>query len=76
MTWKITVMSYAVHLDDDSPIFGETATHVRLADEGAGPYLVLSQANNPHAVVGEISVMLDELEQVLICARKLTAGVE
>jgi hypothetical protein len=76
MNWKTTVMCYSVHTDDDSPVFGETATHVRLDDEAAGPYIVISQANNPEPKMGEISLVLDELEQVLICARKLMAGVE
>jgi hypothetical protein len=76
MTWKTTGMSYAVHLDHESPVFGESVTHVRIDDEAAGPYIVISQTTNPEAKPGEVAFELEQLEQVLMCARRLMGDVE
>ena len=67
---KITPIGMSVHLPDESPIFGEDATHVLIDDDAAGPYLVLRQYGR-EAKVGEVRLDLAELEAVMRAARRL-----
>jgi hypothetical protein len=62
------VTSYSVFREGDSPIFGNTATHVRVDDDTSGPYLVLEQK---HEDPGRIHLDLEELEAIVVAARKL-----
>lgn len=41
--FAVTPVAVAVHRKGESPIFGESLTHIRIEDDAAGPYLVLSQ---------------------------------
>jgi hypothetical protein len=45
-TYSKTIIKVSVHLPDDSPIFGESSTHVSLEDEAGGIYLKLEQCND------------------------------
>ena len=67
---KITPIGMAVHLQDESPIFGEHATHVLIDDEAAGPFIVLRQFGE-ESKVGEVRLDIEELEAVLRAARRL-----
>ena len=67
---KITPIGMSVHMPDESPIFGEDATHVMVDDEAAGPFIVLRQFKD-HSSIGEVRMDLEELELVLRAARRL-----
>lgn len=41
---KITPIAFSVHLDNENPIFGEGATHVRLQDEAGGYFVEIEQS--------------------------------
>jgi len=67
---KITPIGMAVHLPEESPIFGEQTLKVRIEDDAAGPYLVLRQCGG-EIEPGEVRLDLEELEAVLRAARRL-----
>ena len=72
MTVCTVVTAYSVYEEGDSPVFGNTATHVRLEDEAAGQFIVLEQTHED-IKPGQLTFDLDELEAVLVAARKLMA---
>ena len=65
--YKTTITQVTIHKADESAVFGESATRIKLEDEGAGGYLVIEQ--------DESSIRLDpeELELIIIEARKIMA---
>ena len=65
-----TPLTYAVHNETDSPVFGESTTHVSVDDEAGGPFIVLKQDYEP---LGEqkLRLDLDELIAVTEAAKKL-----
>lgn len=67
---KITPIGMAVHLVDESPIFGDNSTHVLIDDDVAGPFIVLRQYGR-EAEVGEVRLDIEGLEAVLRAARRL-----
>jgi hypothetical protein len=67
---KITPIGMSVHLPDESPIFGEDATHVIVDDDAAGPFIVLRQFTD-NSKLGEVRLDIAELEAVLRAARRL-----
>lgn len=68
-----TRVSMSVHRKNDNPIFGKTATTVSIADEAAGPYIVITQSPDDKAQQ-TISLDMDELEAVYRTAKVLIAG--
>jgi hypothetical protein len=60
---KLTVTEISVHKEDESPIFGEIVTHVKLDDEGAGTFIRLIQHNDTQ--VNEIRLDFNEIEYIL-----------
>jgi len=67
---KITPIGMAVHPPDESPIFGEHATHVLIDDEAAGPFIVLRQYGS-ETKSGEVRLDIEELDAVMRAARRL-----
>ena len=67
---KITPIGMSVHLPDESPIFGDSSTHVIVDDESAGPFIVLRQFTD-NSKLGEVRLDIAELEAVLRAARRL-----
>ena len=67
MEYKTTITQVAVHKSNDSPVFGESATRIKLEDEGAGGYLVIEQDG------GSIRLDPEELELIIVEARKIMA---
>ena len=65
--YKTTITQVTIHKADESAVFGESATRVKLEDEGAGQYLILEQDG------GSISLDPEELELIIIEARKIMA---
>lgn len=71
--YRTTPLSVSVHLDNENPVFGESATHVTVDDEAGGPFLVLTQINE-QSRNGEIRVCIDELEMIFQAAKDLMAA--
>jgi hypothetical protein len=65
MKYMATITSVSVHPEGDNPVFAETATTIRLQDEGGGYFIELGQ--------GEGSIRLDaeEIDLVMNEAKKL-----
>lgn len=53
---RTIITQMTVCADGDSPVFGESALHIGMDDQGAGPYLTLSGASTQ----GPICVDADE----------------
>lgn len=68
---KLTVTEIAVHKEDESPIFGEIVTHVKLDDEGAGTFIKITQHNG--AKMDEIRLDFNEIEHILKAIEMLKA---
>lgn len=70
MKYLTTRLTLSVHRSTENPIFGEGCTQVRIEDEGAGAFVVLSQVTDNQ---GEQTLRLDleELEAVLTAAQQL-----
>ena len=65
MEYKTTITQFTIHRKDESAVFGESATRVKLEDEGAGGYLILEQDG------GSIRLDPEELDLIIAEARKL-----
>lgn len=65
-----TPIGIAIHVDGQSPIFGESTTHVLVDDEAGGLYIVLRQMHDD-IKPGEVRLDMDELEEVVRAARRL-----
>ena len=68
---KLTITEIAVHKEDESPIFGELVTHVKLYDEAGGPFIRLIQ--NTDAGTNEIRLDFNEIEYILKAIETLKA---
>lgn len=44
MIAKSTVLQISIHNEKENPIFGEGATYLKIEDDGAGGFFILSQA--------------------------------
>lgn len=69
MTPKVTMTQFAIHREDENPVFGDNVTRVALEDEGGGCFLVLSQVDYN----GENKIRIDfsELDVILKTAKEL-----
>lgn len=70
MKLQSTIMKISIHLENDSPVFGESATHVSVDDESGGTFLVIEQ-HYDDSKVGTVRMCVEELEAVMKAARKL-----
>lgn len=66
---QTTITAIAVHMPDESPIFGERTTTIRLDDEGGGPFIVIEQLTDTQP--GVVKPDPDELTLVMRTARRL-----
>lgn len=66
---QTTINAIAIHRAGDSPIFGESATIVRLDDEGGGPFIVIEQFTDTQPSV--IKLDPDEITLVMRTASRL-----
>lgn len=67
--FQATITAIAVHRPEESPIFGESATTIRLDDDGGGPFIVIEQADASQP--GAIRLDPDECEIVMREVRRL-----
>ena len=56
---KHCIVALSVYRENDNPMFGETATHVTLEDEGAGCFVTIKQES------GTLRFDFDEFEEVV-----------
>lgn len=68
---KLTVTEIAVHRENESPIFGELVTRVKLDDEGGGVFVRLVQHNDTQ--MNEVRFDFNELEHILKAIEMLKA---
>ena len=73
MNYKTTVIAMSIHNESDNPIFGESATHVKIEDEAAGPFIVLSQGGET-LEVGEVRFDFDEFDVIVAAVKQLNEG--
>jgi hypothetical protein len=69
---KLTVTEIAVHKEDESPIFGDIVTHVKLDDEGAGLFVKITQSSDTQ--MNEIRLDFNEIEYILKAIEMLKAS--
>ena len=67
MEYKTTITQVTIHKADDSPVFGESATRIKLEDESCGAYLIIEQDG------GSITLDPEELDLIVVEAKKLMA---
>lgn len=70
-TYKTTITSIAVHINDESPIFGESTTTVRIDDDGGGVYIVLEQSGIYDLKPGIVKLNQEELPVIMDVAQRL-----
>lgn len=70
-TVKTTPTRYAIHYEDESPIFGESTIHVSIDDEAAGPYLVI-ESTNPDGTDGKVTIDFAQWPSVCDVVKHLT----
>ena len=71
---KLTVTEIAVHKEDESPIFGDIVTHVKLDDEGGGTFIKITQHNDTK--MAEIRLDFNEIEYILKAIEMLKEGAD
>lgn len=59
MSLMATVIAISIHPETENPIFGEGVIHMRIEDEAAGGFLIITQCGVGAAA--EIKLNLDEL---------------
>ena len=69
--YKITPIALAVHRDTESPIFGDGTTTIKVDDESAGPFIILSQDGNT-----EMKFDFEEFDKIAEAVRMLHAAHE
>lgn len=70
-TYKTTITSIAVHINDESPIFGESTTTVRIDDDAAGVYIVIDQSGSEDPKTGIVKLDPEELPVIMEVVRRL-----
>lgn len=69
---KLTITEIAVHKEDESPIFGDLTTHVKLDDDGGGPYVRIMQSSDTQ--MNEIRIDFNEIEYIVKAIEMLKEG--
>ena len=74
MSWKTKPLTVSVYLEDDNPVFGESATHVSVDDDAGGEFIILTQSTDD----GDMKLKFDieELRLVLEVAENLMKGTD
>lgn len=70
MQYKTSPLGYSIYSEHDNAIYGENTVHVTVEDESAGPYIKLQDLNDD-LKPGVICLEIEQLEAILISARKL-----
>lgn len=69
----VSTTELTVHFKDKSPVFGEGVIHVRLDDEGGGPFVVLRQMKEGIEDDGynKIKIDFEELDHIVKAIKML-----
>jgi hypothetical protein len=70
-TYMKTIIKVSIHAQTESPIFGESSTHISLEDEAGGIYLKLEQCNDNSENGCVTFENLEHLEAVVAAAKEL-----
>lgn len=70
-----TVIAISVHPEGENPIFGESATHVKLCDEAGGFFIELGQCHDA-TEAGTVRFDPVELQVVLDAAKELMSQAQ
>lgn len=73
MKYRITPVTYSVHLEKDNPIFGESVVQVTLDDEAGGPFIILKQVNEHDN--GTVRLDFDEFQTIVEAVASLKLGL-
>lgn len=68
--YRTTTIAVSIHPPGENPVFSEHATHMRLEDEGGGPFIIVKQCH-PGVEPGEVRLDLPELVLVHETAQQL-----
>ena len=60
---KLTVTEVSIHKENESPVFGELVTQVKLGDEGGGEFIRIIQHNDTEC--NEIRLDFGEIEYIM-----------
>ena len=63
--YKVTELMISVHAAHDNPVFGDSATHIKVEDEGSGGFIILSQTNEVNKP-GEMRFDIEELHVIYL----------
>lgn len=63
MKYVNTITSVSIHSDEDNPVFGNSAIHIKIEDEAAGAYLVISQCSDENQ--GHVTVDFEQFEEMI-----------
>lgn len=73
---KISCIKYAIHKNDESPIFGSDTIHVSVDSEGEGVWVIVEQIN-PTVIdessfgAGKMALEIEEIQAILDVAEML-----
>ena len=71
--YKATIIGFSVHLENENPLFGESAIHVMVQDDAGGAFLKLvSTAEDVDR--GEVKLDFDQLKVICEIAGQLDYG--
>lgn len=73
-TYKQTVTSVAVHLDEESPVFGESTITVALNDESGGMFLEITDSEG-HSVKADWTQWVELNKAVDMLFSQKCAGI-
>ena len=64
--YQTTILQVAIHSENANPIFGEGVTHVKVDDEGGGPFIIIEQDDSEFHQKGmnQIRLDYDELQEI------------
>jgi len=71
---KLTVTEISIHKEDESPIFGDIATHVKLDDEGGGVFIKIVQHDDTK--MNEIRLDFNEVEYLVKAIEMLKKNLQ
>ena len=66
-----TILTIAVHLPNESPVYGERSLHVSLDDEGGGVYIIIKEQSD--RLTSEVRIDSAEVPVVFETAMRLLA---
>jgi hypothetical protein len=69
MKYKTTITTVSIHSENVNPVYGEGVTHLCIQDEGAGPFITLTQVGEDKSDC--IRIDMEELELITAEAKKL-----